>query len=83
MGRPRRNCPNYEIHPFKTFAFDVHEIHEIDQEAEEVTYVDDGCLNGLAMFVGRNNLLTLPAAEFPGLKPNPIYFTDDRDFTSQ
>ncbi|KAH6829300.1 hypothetical protein C2S53_011524 [Perilla frutescens var. hirtella] len=42
--------------------------------------VEEGSLNGLAMFVGGNShSFALPASEFPGLKPNSIYFTDAKE----
>lgn len=38
-----------------------------------------GCeLEGFAVFVGTNHSFALPAAEFPRLKPNSVYFTDHK-----
>ncbi|CAA0832739.1 Unknown protein [Striga hermonthica] len=58
--------------PFVTIAFKV---HKYDREDEEVEYVNS--LDGLALFVGyHSDSFALPAAEFPELKPNPIYFAN-------
>lgn len=67
--------------PHKTFAFDV---HEIDWEVRRRDrYLEDGCLNGLAVFVGTNHSFAVPAAEFPELEADSIYFTDpEREFST-
>ncbi|KAI3450879.1 hypothetical protein Pfo_007544 [Paulownia fortunei] len=59
-------------YPYKTMGFDV---FKIDREAGELRYMN-GSLDGLAMFIGSNHSFAMPAAEFPELKPNSIYFTD-------
>ncbi|KAL6494718.1 hypothetical protein OROGR_031518 [Orobanche gracilis] len=62
-------------YPEKTVAFDV---HKIDLLGRRVGHVE-GSLDGLAMFVGLNHSFAVSAAEFPHqLKPNSIYFTEDR-----
>ncbi|KAL7141797.1 hypothetical protein ABFS83_08G077900 [Erythranthe nasuta] len=58
--------------PYVTVGFDV---HRIDVEKGELVYMD-GSLGGLAMFVGLNHSFALCAGEFPGVKPDSIYFTD-------
>ncbi|KAI3452249.1 hypothetical protein Pfo_008914 [Paulownia fortunei] len=63
--------------PYKTIGFDV---HKIDREKGELRYMD-GSLDGLVMFIGSNHSFALPAAEFPELKPNSIYFADAKEFT--
>ncbi|GFP93790.1 hypothetical protein PHJA_001523400 [Phtheirospermum japonicum] len=42
----------------------------------------EGSLDGLAMFVGRSHSFAVRAAEYPGLNPNSIYFTDHWLLTS-
>ncbi|CAA0820290.1 Unknown protein [Striga hermonthica] len=61
--------------PFVTISFKV---HKYDPEDEEVEYVNS--LVGLALFVGyHSDSFALPAAEFPELKPNSIYFANALD----
>ncbi|CAA0812441.1 Unknown protein [Striga hermonthica] len=58
--------------PYVTVDFDV---YKYDPENQDVKYVNS--LDGLAVFVGyHNDAFALPAAEFPELKPNCIYFTN-------
>ncbi|GFP78959.1 hypothetical protein PHJA_000039400 [Phtheirospermum japonicum] len=45
--------------------------------------VMEGSLDGLAMFVGMNHTFALKASDFPGLKPDSIYFTDAHQLTSK
>ncbi|GER33288.1 hypothetical protein STAS_09416 [Striga asiatica] len=59
--------------PSVTVDFDV---HKYDPEDGELKYVE-GSLGGWALFVGlHSHAVALPAADFPELKPNSIYFTD-------
>ncbi|GFP84993.1 hypothetical protein PHJA_000643100, partial [Phtheirospermum japonicum] len=58
---------------YKTVGFDVHS----DQETGSLLHYMDRSLGGLALFVGPNDGgFALSPAEFPGLKPNSIYYTD-------
>ncbi|CAA0820291.1 Unknown protein [Striga hermonthica] len=69
----------YRCLPFVTIAFKV---YKYDPEDEEVDYVNslDGSLDGLVLFVGyHSDSFALPAAEFPDLKPNSIYFANALD----
>ncbi|CAA0837180.1 Protein of unknown function (DUF295 [Striga hermonthica] len=60
--------------PCVTVDFDV---HKYDPEDGEFKYVEGSSLGGGALFVGFcSDAVALPAAEFPELKPNSIYFTD-------
>ncbi|CAA0826957.1 Phosphatidylinositol 3-kinase VPS34 [Striga hermonthica] len=60
--------------PAVTVDFDV---HKYDPEDGELKYVEGSHLGGWALFVGfHSDAVALPAAEFPELKPNSIYFTD-------
>ncbi|CAA0818573.1 Unknown protein [Striga hermonthica] len=60
--------------PCVTVDFDV---HKYDPEDGEFKYVEGSSLGGWALFVGFfSDAVALPAAEFPELKPNSIYFTD-------
>ncbi|CAA0820135.1 Unknown protein [Striga hermonthica] len=60
--------------PRVTVDFDV---HKYDPEDGELKYVEGSCLGGWALFVGfHSDAVTLPAAEFPELKPNSIYFSN-------
>ncbi|KAL3624275.1 hypothetical protein CASFOL_033091 [Castilleja foliolosa] len=50
--------------------------HKYDHEKGDFVYMEDS-LDGLALFVGnQSDNVALPAANFPGLKPDSIYFTD-------
>ncbi|KAL9160677.1 hypothetical protein ABFS82_08G216100 [Erythranthe guttata] len=60
-------------YPYKTIGFDV---HKYDEDNRALRYMDGGSLDGLAFFIGLNHGFALPAAEFPELKPNSIYYTD-------
>ncbi|KAL3624276.1 hypothetical protein CASFOL_033092 [Castilleja foliolosa] len=49
--------------------------HKYDTEKGDFVYMDS--LDGLAIFVGeQSDNVALPAANFPGLKPDSVYFTD-------
>ncbi|KAL7101658.1 hypothetical protein ACP275_08G068200 [Erythranthe tilingii] len=72
------NDPSDEVdyedsNPYRTVGFDV---HRVDLEKGELSYMDGGSLDGLAMFVGPNYSFALRASEYPELKPDSIYFTD-------
>ncbi|KAF9609276.1 hypothetical protein IFM89_014470 [Coptis chinensis] len=43
----------------------------------EVKWIKVKSLGGHSLFLGANSPLSLPAVEFPGCKPDCIYFTDD------
>ncbi|GER39637.1 hypothetical protein STAS_16264 [Striga asiatica] len=61
--------------PFFTIDFRV---YRYNPEAEDLKYINS--LDGLALFVGyHSDAFALPAAEFPELKPNFIYFTNALD----
>lgn len=64
---------HYVKDPYKTVDFDV---FKIDFKSGEVMRVERS-LCGLAMFVGGNHSLAIPAKKVPGLKPDCIYFTDE------
>ncbi|KAK6129299.1 hypothetical protein DH2020_037008 [Rehmannia glutinosa] len=66
-----------EGYPHKTIGFDV---HRIDREKGELWYMD-GSLDGLAFFIGSNHGFALSASDFPGLKPNSIYYTEAKEYT--
>lgn len=67
-------------YPYKTVEFDV---FKINRESGELSHME-GSLDGLAMFVGTNHSFAVPASEYPGLKPDSIYFTDeDRRITPE
>ncbi|CAA0833639.1 Unknown protein [Striga hermonthica] len=65
-------------YPYKTVAFDVHKIDREEGGGGKLSYVD-GSLSGLAMFVGLNHSCAVMATN-DGLKPDSIYFTDDKEF---
>lgn len=53
--------------------------HKYDPEMKGFKYTGGGggsSLDGLALFIGANHGFALRADEYPGLKPNSIYFTD-------
>ncbi|KAL3647084.1 hypothetical protein CASFOL_008052 [Castilleja foliolosa] len=71
---------DYEKYPYKTVSFDVHKVvdWELDGGGGRLSHLDGGSLDGLAMFVGLNHSFAVVATEDNGLKPNSIYFTDDK-----
>ncbi|GER41398.1 hypothetical protein STAS_18110 [Striga asiatica] len=73
--RPGRRENEY---PYKTVAFDVHKIDREEGGGGKLRYVD-GSLNGLAMFVGLNHSFAVMPTNGE-LKPDSIYFTDDKVF---
>ncbi|KAL3647828.1 hypothetical protein CASFOL_008796 [Castilleja foliolosa] len=69
-----------DSYPYKTVSFDVHKLDwELDGEGGRLRHLDGGSLDGLAMFVGLNHSFAVSATEDNGLKPNSIYFTDDKE----
>ncbi|CAA0828324.1 Unknown protein [Striga hermonthica] len=53
------------------------DVHRYDPEEEEGGFKSSG-LDGWALFIGfQSNAFALPVANFPGLKSNSIYFTDN------
>ncbi|KAL3637043.1 hypothetical protein CASFOL_019342 [Castilleja foliolosa] len=74
----RYKSTNFPPNPYKTIGFDV---HEIDREGRRLNYLE-GCLDGMAMFVGHNHsFLISGVGDGDGIKPNSIYFTDDKEVT--
>ncbi|KAL3647781.1 hypothetical protein CASFOL_008749 [Castilleja foliolosa] len=67
-------------YPYKTVSFDVYKVDwKLDGEGGRLSHVDGGSLDGLAMFVGVNHSFAVLATEDNGLKPNSIYFTNDKE----
>ncbi|KAL1561470.1 hypothetical protein AAHA92_04168 [Salvia divinorum] len=64
---------DYRHRTQKTLRFRV---YEIDRKKGEMRYMG-ASLDGLAMFVGSNRSLAIPAAEDLNLSPDSIYFTED------
>ncbi|KAG8389737.1 hypothetical protein BUALT_Bualt01G0009800 [Buddleja alternifolia] len=65
--------------PYKTIDFDV---HKYDSEKRAFTYMDDGSLDGLTLFIGNNHSFAIKTDDdfnYSKLKPNSIYFTDVND----
>lgn len=60
------------VHPEKTLSFDVYKVNMSERRVEHIK-----CIGDRAIFLGLNHSFCLSATEFPGLKPNSIYFTDD------
>lgn len=56
----------------QTLSFDV---YKLDMSKRRMRNVK--CLGDQALFLGLNHSFCLSASEFPGLKPNSVYFTDD------
>ncbi|KAL3629305.1 hypothetical protein CASFOL_026527 [Castilleja foliolosa] len=58
-----------------TIGFDIFKYD--DSEKGKFEYLDSSSLGDLAIFVGsHNHSVAIQATEFPGVKPNSIYFTD-------
>ncbi|KAK9283239.1 hypothetical protein L1049_011475 [Liquidambar formosana] len=58
--------------PYKTLGFDVYKLNCAEKKMECIK-----CLGDRAIFLGLNsNSFSLSTCEFPGLRPNSIYFTD-------
>ncbi|PHT53858.1 hypothetical protein CQW23_08320 [Capsicum baccatum] len=50
-------------------------VYQVDLPDGKVTETRD--LRGMAFFLGANASLSVQASQYPGIKPNHIYFTDD------
>nr|XP_027103375.1 uncharacterized protein LOC113724696 [Coffea arabica] len=59
--------------PYKTWTFDVHKFNLTDKV---LRYMDNS-LEDHATFIGMNDSFSLSAKDFPEVRPNSIYFTDD------
>ncbi|KAL3624273.1 hypothetical protein CASFOL_033089 [Castilleja foliolosa] len=60
------NCPHLTVD---------FQVYKYDPEKGDFRYEDS--LDDLALFIGlKSDTVALPAAKFPGIKPNSIYFTD-------
>ena len=59
--------------PLKT---DTIQVHKVDLTSEKLL-VEVDTLGGNVLFIGRSQSLCLCAKEYPQLKPNHAYFTDD------
>ncbi|KAL6585050.1 hypothetical protein OROMI_004341 [Orobanche minor] len=59
--------------PFRTTGFKV---YRVDRERRRLILMKDS-LQGLAMFVGTNQPIAIPAAGLAGVKPDSVYFTYD------
>ncbi|KAL3637044.1 hypothetical protein CASFOL_019343 [Castilleja foliolosa] len=67
-----------KTYPYKTIDIDV---HEIDREGRRTIHME-GCLDGMSMFVGLNHsFLISGAGARDWIKPDCIYFTDDKELT--
>ncbi|KAL3629323.1 hypothetical protein CASFOL_026545 [Castilleja foliolosa] len=68
------DCCSY-AYPHMTIGFDIFKYD--DSEKGKFEYLDSSSLGDLAIFVGsHNHSVAIQATEFPGVKPNSIYFTD-------
>ncbi|KAL3648032.1 hypothetical protein CASFOL_009000 [Castilleja foliolosa] len=60
---------------YMTIGFEIFKYD--DSEKGKFKYLDRSSLGDLAIFVGKHNhSVAIQATEFPGVKPNSIYFTD-------
>ena len=59
--------------PYKTWTFDV---HKFDLTDKVLRYMGNS-LEDHAIFIGMNDSFSLSAKDFPEVRPNSIYFTDD------
>ncbi|KAL3645533.1 hypothetical protein CASFOL_010713 [Castilleja foliolosa] len=72
----------YDDYPYKTVSFNVHKIDwELEGGGGRLSHMDGGSLDGLAIFIGLNHSFAVLASESNGLKPDSIYFTNDKEFT--
>ncbi|KAL3629308.1 hypothetical protein CASFOL_026530 [Castilleja foliolosa] len=66
------SCP--DNYPYMTIGFDI---FKYDSEKGKFEYLDSSSLGDLAIFVGKHShSVAIQATQFPGVKPNSIYFTD-------
>ncbi|XP_049367290.1 uncharacterized protein LOC125832186 [Solanum verrucosum] len=61
--------------PYQTLTFDVFKLDFINHDHVELQY--NSSLGNRAFFIGSNTGFALSTTQFPELKPNSIYFTDD------
>ncbi|PNT63457.1 hypothetical protein BRADI_4g16200v3 [Brachypodium distachyon] len=77
-----KSYKDYELHPepgaFVFWNTGKFEIYEIDIERGERKKVK--CLHDHALFLGHNQSLCISSVEYPALKRNHAYFTDDSYF---
>ncbi|KAK1677291.1 hypothetical protein QYE76_038176 [Lolium multiflorum] len=72
---------DYELLPdrapvfWKTGEINMYEVDVVASELKEII-----CLNAHALFLGHNQSLCLSPKEYPSLKANHVYFTDDSFF---
>ncbi|PHT83198.1 hypothetical protein T459_11641 [Capsicum annuum] len=63
--------------PDKTLTFDVFRLDFTNDDHVELQYLD-GALRNRAFFIGSNTSFALSTTQFPKLRPNSIYFTDNQ-----
>ncbi|PHT47779.1 hypothetical protein CQW23_11987 [Capsicum baccatum] len=63
--------------PYKTLTFDVFRVDFTNDDHIELQYID-GTLGNRAFFIGSNSGFALSTTQFPELRPNSIYFTDNQ-----
>ncbi|XP_006345199.1 uncharacterized protein [Solanum tuberosum] len=61
--------------PYQTLTFDVFKLDFINHDHVELQY--NSSLGNRTFFIGSNTGFALSTTQFPELKPNSIYFTDD------
>ncbi|KAL3629330.1 hypothetical protein CASFOL_026552 [Castilleja foliolosa] len=72
-NEPDERNPIYCHH--MTIGFDIFKYD--DSEKGKFKYLDSSSLGGLAIFVGlHSHSVAIQATQFPGVKPNSVYFTD-------
>lgn len=74
-----RICEDYELEPdpgasvfWNTTEFRIYEVEAAGSELKEIN-----CLRDHVLFLGHNQSLCLGAEEYPSLRANHVYFTDD------
>ncbi|EYU40175.1 hypothetical protein MIMGU_mgv1a021849mg [Erythranthe guttata] len=78
-GHGKVKSNNEMMITYRTMSFDV---HEIEREKGEMRYMETS-LDGLAMFIGVNHGFAIHVNAAKGkLKPNCIYFTDAKEYTT-
>ncbi|KAL3629332.1 hypothetical protein CASFOL_026554 [Castilleja foliolosa] len=71
LDKRRPNCYSCR---YMTIGFDI---FKYDSEKGKFKNLDSSSLGGLAIFVGKHcHSVAIQATEFPGVKPNSVYFTD-------
>ncbi|KAG5618366.1 hypothetical protein H5410_018190 [Solanum commersonii] len=61
--------------PYQTLTFDVFKLDFINHDHVELQ--NNSSLGNRAFFIGSNTSFALSTTEFPELKPNSVYFTDN------